>query len=98
MADYSNLNIYSIHSTYICKWTISTIGIVPVASRFAQLPHYPILISTSTNDSSVVTSRVPIRKKEFGSRYDEIMMKQWSRKQSRVAGATDTSCGCGFDY
>ena len=23
---------------------------------------------------------------------------QWSRKQSRVAGATDTSCGCGFDY
>ena len=24
--------------------------------------------------------------------------KQWSRKQSRVAGAADTSCGCGFDY
>ena len=23
---------------------------------------------------------------------------QWSRKQSRVAGATDTNCGCGFDY
>ena len=23
---------------------------------------------------------------------------QWSRKQLRVAGATDTGCGCGFDY
>ena len=23
---------------------------------------------------------------------------QWSRKQSRIAGATDTNCGCGFDY
>ena len=23
---------------------------------------------------------------------------QWSRKQSHVAGATDTGCGCGFDY
>ena len=23
---------------------------------------------------------------------------QWSRKHSRVAGATDTGCGCGFDY
>ena len=27
-----------------------------------------------------------------------VIIKQWSRKQSRVAGATDTSCGCGFDY
>ena len=24
--------------------------------------------------------------------------RQWSRKQSRVAVTTDTSCGCGFDY
>ena len=22
----------------------------------------------------------------------------WSRKQSHVVGATNTSCGCGFDY
>ena len=23
---------------------------------------------------------------------------QWGGKQSRVSGAADTSCGCGFDY
>ena len=25
-------------------------------------------------------------------------ISQWSRKQLLVAGATDTGCGCGFDY
>ena len=29
-----------------------------------------------------------------------VVVFQWSRKQSHVAGATgtETSCGCGFDY
>ena len=41
----------------------------------------------------------PNQQKTIQPADEVIMMKlQWSRKQSRVAGATDTSCGCGFDY
>ena len=55
--------------------------------------------ATKRKDSELeAKSRALGEKDATISAMSQQITKQWSRKQSRVAGATDTSCGRGFDY
>ena len=50
-------------------------GSVVGASHARQRPMRTLQLHRKKKSYTIITSRVPIRKKEFGSRYDEIMMK-----------------------